>query len=67
MKNHMILVAAVVPKLKVGDIPYNVAQITEALVPKAYLPNYSEFYECRWFASGRGISGQTVSIEEKEI
>ncbi|MBN2559269.1 MAG: NAD(+) synthase, partial [Clostridia bacterium] len=25
-------------------------------VPKSYLPNYAEFYEKRWFASGKGIS-----------
>ena len=28
----------------------------KALIPKTYLPNYSEFYECRWFASGKGIA-----------
>ncbi len=26
-------------------------------VPKAYLPNYSEYYEQRWFTSGIGVSG----------
>ena len=26
------------------------------LVPKSYIPNYKEFYEKRWFASGKGIS-----------
>ena len=25
------------------------------IVPKSYIPNYSEFYEERWFASGRDI------------
>ena len=25
----------------------------KAIVPKSYLPNYSEFYECRWFVSGK--------------
>ena len=132
MKNHLVSVAAAVPRLRVGDIDFNTKQITEiiaslpdcglvvfpelsvtgytgadlfqselllqkaqeallqiaeatkpagltavvgapvrfgnslyncgavlsqgkvkALIPKAYLPNYSEFYECRWFASGR--------------
>ena len=38
------------------------------LVPKTYLPNYGEFYEARWFASGAGVDscmrlcGQTVSL-----
>ena len=31
MKNHMISVAAAVPKLKVGDIQYNVTQIIEMM------------------------------------
>jgi len=25
------------------------------LVPKTYIPNYGEFYEGRWFASGKGL------------
>lgn len=28
------------------------------VVPKSYLPNYREFYEKRWFAHGRGLSGE---------
>ncbi|MCR5251551.1 MAG: NAD(+) synthase [Lachnospiraceae bacterium] len=38
-----------------------------ALIPKTYLPNYSEFYECRWFASGRGTDGKSVRIGDREI
>lgn len=25
------------------------------IVPKSYIPNYSEFYEKRWFSEGLGI------------
>ncbi|MBP5460834.1 MAG: NAD(+) synthase, partial [Lachnospiraceae bacterium] len=39
----------------------------KALVPKSYMPNYSEFYECRWFASGRGIIGESVRFGGKEV
>lgn len=28
-----------------------------AIVPKGHLPNYREFYEKRWFASGRDVAG----------
>lgn len=28
------------------------------VVPKGHLPNYREFYEKRWFASGRDVSGE---------
>ena len=26
------------------------------LIPKIHIPNYGEFYESRWFASGEGVS-----------
>ena len=38
-----------------------------ALIPKGYLPNYSEYYECRWFASGDGLNGRTVYIGRQEV
>ncbi len=39
---------------------YNCAAVLQngqilAVVPKTYLPNYNEYYEKRWFASGDGI------------
>ena len=39
----------------------------KALIPKTFIPNYSEFYEGRWFASGREIIGQTIELEGNEI
>ena len=36
-------------------------------VPKSYLPNYREFYEKRWFASGLAIQGQTIRVAGAEI
>jgi NAD+ synthase (glutamine-hydrolysing) len=32
------------------------------VVPKSYLPNYREFYEKRHFASGAGITGETIRV-----
>jgi len=32
------------------------------VVPKTYLPNYREFYERRWFASGASTSSRTIEI-----
>ncbi len=32
------------------------------VVPKLYLPNYREFYERRWFASGRGVTGAAIEV-----
>lgn len=33
------------------------------VVPKMYLPNYSEFYEKRWFSSGLEVSRELKEIE----
>ena len=32
------------------------------VVPKLYLPNYREFYERRWFASGAGVEGEEIEV-----
>ena len=36
-------------------------------VPKSYLPNYREFYEKRWFASGKAIRGSTITVNGQEV
>ncbi|MFS0850582.1 NAD(+) synthase [Novosphingobium panipatense] len=37
------------------------------VVPKSYLPNYREFYEKRWFASGKAIRGSTIVVNGQEV
>lgn len=46
---------------------YNCAVVTAAgriwgVVPKSYIPNYSEFYESRWFSSGRDIRNTEIEL-----
>ncbi|MEJ2456869.1 MAG: NAD(+) synthase [Novosphingobium sp.] len=36
-------------------------------VPKSYLPNYREFYEKRWFASGKGVRGQAIRVNGHDV
>jgi NAD+ synthase (glutamine-hydrolysing) len=36
-------------------------------VPKTYLPNYREYYEKRWFASGMGIEGIEARIAGQTV
>ena len=147
MRNHVIKVGTVVPKLKVGDISFNVEQIIKTLsehsdtsilvypelcitgytcadlfgqsvvlentetgilslcneskkypntsiivglpivvdnslynaaayisngkvlgiVPKSYIPTYSEFYESRWFTSGKNIKNRVISYASQEV
>ena len=38
-----------------------------ALVTKTYMPTYAEFYEARWFASGRNLRDETVRIGDQEV
>ncbi|WP_341212304.1 NAD(+) synthase [uncultured Limimaricola sp.] len=37
------------------------------IVPKSFLPNYREFYEKRWFAEGRGVTGRMLRIAGQEV
>lgn len=37
------------------------------IVPKINLPTYSEFYEERWFTSGKDIQGQRISFAQQEV
>ena len=46
---------------------YNCAVVIQGgtilgVVPKTYLPNYREYYERRWFASGLGVVGRTLKV-----
>ena len=36
------------------------------VVPKAYLPNYREFYERRHFTSGAGVHGRRIEVAGRE-
>lgn len=65
--------------VSVDGVLYNCAAVLlkgkiAGIVPKSYLPDYKEFYEMRWFASGaesevRNISfaGQTVPFGARQV
>ena len=36
------------------------------VVPKTFLPNYREYYEKRWFASGAGLAGLSIRVAGQE-
>ncbi|MBA1158806.1 NAD(+) synthase [Microvirga mediterraneensis] len=51
---------------------YNAAVVIHAgrilgVVPKAYLPNYREFYERRHFAPGAGIRGRMIAVAGLQV
>ncbi|MBY8826662.1 NAD(+) synthase [Hephaestia mangrovi] len=37
------------------------------VVPKTYLPNYREYYEKRWYASGHGLAGLTIDLAGEAV
>ncbi len=56
--------------LRHGSTLYNCAVVFTqgrvlGVVPKTYIPDYTEFYENRWFASGAGISDEHIAVAEQ--
>ncbi len=39
----------------------------KGVVPKSFIPNYNEFYEKRWFTSGRDIRSSLISINGNDV
>ncbi len=37
------------------------------VVPKTFLPNYREYYEKRWFASGAGLHGLSIAVAGQDV
>lgn len=71
-KDYDILIAVGAPLLY-GSALYNCAFLLLkgkilGIVPKSYLPNYSEFYEKRWFTEGLSIEDEIVDLPyQKDI
>lgn len=62
---HLPIVSIVGLPVMVGNAIYNCAAVVAqgeilGLIPKCYTPNYSEFAEDRWFASGRNVEWETL-------
>jgi NAD+ synthase (glutamine-hydrolysing) len=65
-KDKDILIAVGAP-LSFNNSMYNCAYIIFkgkilGIVPKSYIPNYSEFYEKRWFSSGLNLINKNVNL-----
>ena len=57
---HLEVLCALGMPLRAGGKLYNCAVVIQygqvvTVVPKTHIPNYGEFYEQRWFASGEGL------------
>ncbi|RII34967.1 NAD(+) synthase [Clostridium chromiireducens] len=65
-KNYDMLIAVGAPLL-CNSALYNCAFLlfkgsVLGIVPKSYLPNYSEFYEKRWFTEGLSIENEKIDL-----
>ncbi|AJG97715.1 NAD synthetase [Clostridium beijerinckii] len=65
-KDYDTLIAVGAPLL-CGSSLYNCAFLSFkgkvlGIVPKSYLPNYSEFYEKRWFTEGLSVEDERVDL-----
>lgn len=38
-----------------------------ACVPKSYIPDYNEFYECRWWRSGAGMPNRIITLAGQQV
>lgn len=68
-KQQLLLVGL---PIRCGNALYNcVAALNDGrvigIVPKQYLPNYKEFYEARWFATGQDKIPETISIYDEDV
>ena len=62
---------AVGAPLRVEGRLYNTAVVIAGgrvlgVTPKVFLPNYREFHERRWFASGQGVAGKTIRLAGRD-
>lgn len=67
---HAVLVVGVA--LERNGRLYNCAAVIKrgtilGIVPKTFLPNYREYYEKRWFASGVNLKDLTIQIGDQEV
>ena len=56
----------------VGDLLLNCGMVIQqgqiiGVIPKTYLPDYSEFYEKRWFASSQDLKETTIRYAGQQI
>ena len=69
---QMDVISIVGLPVMVGNILLNCAAVIQkgkllALIPKTYLPNYSEFYEKRWFASSQDLNPTDIKFAGNTI
>ncbi len=70
-RHHQITAIVGLPLIADNQL-FNCAAVLQngeilGIVPKTYIPGYSEFYEERWFASGRNAKSSFVELFGKKV
>lgn len=71
LKDSPVLIAIGAPIRWAGSL-YNCAIIIASgkilgIVPKTHIPNYSEFYEKRWFRSGKDLKNEEILFGNQKV
>ena len=66
------IIAIIGAPLRIDEYLFNTAIVIQkgeikGIVPKIFLPNYSEFYESRWFTSGKDIKKTHIDILSMQV
>ncbi|MGN0976604.1 MAG: NAD(+) synthase [Faecousia sp.] len=64
---HPAVTVVVGLPVRMGTQMFNCAAVisggeVQGFVPKAYIPNYNEFYEKRWFSSGMELTEHSIDV-----
>ena len=70
-RRHKTVIVVGAPVKLAGQL-YNCACVIKSgkllgIVPKTFLPNYSEFYEKRWFSSSAELKRKSIKASELEL
>lgn len=70
-QNTNVIVLVGLP-LRIDNQLFNTAIVIQngnilGAVPKTYIPNYDEFYEARWFTSGKDFIQRTIKLLDREV
>ncbi len=73
LKSHSLNLTTIVGlPIAINSALYNCAAVISkgrilGIVPKIHIPNYSEFYEARWFASGADLTPCSLNICGQQV
>ena len=70
--NNLDIICIIGMPIKAENQLFNTAVVIQkgkilGIVPKTFIPNYGEFYEKRWFASGKNANKKEIEILDQKV